>query len=476
MLLLFLVENVFAATSVTSHAITWNFDSDYTIGQYITGDYYVVAPSGLQVTSITPDGSGTDDHGSMVNPVPGLAQGYTSRTAGYDRGLNVAYSMPVSLSPGDSLISTYTAEVYHSWTQDGSVLTIVSEAPPSGSFRPPYVGTNKPIHNISEINWAKLSQLTPAGTPPSQSTVERWVERPWLSHGQGNAGTYITPANNMPPYGRDVIDQTGQIALWLNLDYPQAMKQQALHGFLQVGIDWYYTAVLPGAAEIWAPDGGTVGGRKMPILFAGKVMENSSMLSIASRTGDYLYDGTLSSDGTWTPPSDFIHFHMDDQTFYVSQHDVDITNSGYWNPDTRVTVDPYNSSHIGMPEWSIRYGDTTTKSNANWQATYRSNTNGQYYSGVILSALIMGLKEHWNHDALFDYTIRYQAISKGDPDPFGYTVPGETADYRPDNFQNAMWDTYRDNYPLEATGLSQALQAGTQTLDPTGTQTVVTTQ
>ena len=42
------------ATSVTQFGITWTFDADHTIGQYTNGDYYVVAPSGLSITAISP--------------------------------------------------------------------------------------------------------------------------------------------------------------------------------------------------------------------------------------------------------------------------------------------------------------------------------------------------------------------------------------------------------------------------------------
>ena len=104
----------------------------------------------------------------------------------------------------------------------------------------------------------------------------------------------------------------------------------------------------------------------MPILFAGRVLNNSSMLSIGDRSGDYLYQGSLSTNGSWTPPADFIHFQMDDQTFYVEQKDVDITHSTYWNPKSGLTTTPYTNSEIGMPEWSVRYGDTITQSNADW--------------------------------------------------------------------------------------------------------------
>lgn len=437
--------NVFADTSVTSYAITWNFDADYPVGQYVTGDYYVVAPNGLQITNISPGGEGTDSHGSMINPEPGASQGYTSAGTNYVRALNVGYSLPISLSPGDSLVSTITVAVYQSHVQDASVLTVVSSVPAAGSFRPPFCGPTKTTHNINEIDWSKLKQLTPVGSPPTQASTERTVQRPWVDHGRGAGGSWIIAGNNAPTYGRDIIEETGKVALWLHLDYPQVVKQTTLYGFLQIGIDWYYTAIRPGAHDIWMPDGGVAAGHKMPILFAGSVLNNASMLTIGDRSGDYLYEGTLGVTGHWTPPADYIHFQMDGQTFYVNQDDIDITHSAYWTPKQGATTTPYTSNHMGMPEWSIRYADTINQSNADWQTSYRSNTNGQYYSGVILAALIMDLKEEWNHNALFDYTDRYQAISAGLADPFGYTVPSETAGLRPTNFQNAMWDAYRNS-------------------------------
>lgn len=43
-----------AATSLTQFGITWTFDTSYTTGQYANGDYYVLAPSGLTITGISP--------------------------------------------------------------------------------------------------------------------------------------------------------------------------------------------------------------------------------------------------------------------------------------------------------------------------------------------------------------------------------------------------------------------------------------
>ena len=76
---LFSLKNVQAATSVSQNSITWNFGRDYTIGQFVNGDYYVVAPEGLIINSISPISvsSSRDMNGCMINPShPGGANGF----------------------------------------------------------------------------------------------------------------------------------------------------------------------------------------------------------------------------------------------------------------------------------------------------------------------------------------------------------------------------------------------------------------
>lgn len=488
-ILLLTCGNAFAATSVTSYAVTWTFDADYPVGQYVTGDYYVVAPSGLSITGITPDGegqSGAGTNGSMVNPTPGNNQGYSSSADNYSVGLNAGYTMPLALSAGDSLVSTGAASgLYQTWVGDASVLTVVSSAPPAGSFRPPFCGTGKPVHNISEINWSALGTLSPVGTPPGQAEMERAVQRPWVNHSGGAGGSWAIPYNNMPTYGRDISTKVSEIALFLSLNYSQAVKQDTLYGFLQAGLDYYYQMIMPEANEIFAPDGGVNGGQKFVIMFTGSVLDNAAMLAtIGGRSGDYLYDGTVNATDHWVPPSDYIHFQMDGQTFYVAQRDVDITalplwdgadcvEGSEWCPKAGTTDQPYTASHIGMGEWSIRYADVLNQSNADWQTLYRRASSPFIdASGQILVALAMGLKTAWNHDALFDYIDRYVAITNGDPDPFGYTVNSEVSGDAPAAFMQAMWDEYRSNYTATPTGSCISASGTGSMLSAAGTGSV----
>jgi hypothetical protein len=58
-----------------------------------------------------------------------------------------------------------------------AVLTCLSQAPPDGAFRPPYVGDAKPIFLKGDINWDLLPRLQPAGEVPSWTEYERYFER-----------------------------------------------------------------------------------------------------------------------------------------------------------------------------------------------------------------------------------------------------------------------------------------------------------
>jgi hypothetical protein len=112
---------------------------------------------------------------------------------------------------------------------------------------------------------------------------------------------------------------------------------------------------------------------------------------------------------------------------------VDMTHSPEWKPDHRNPKEPYETADIGMPEWGIRHFDQPQADDKSWKAVYRG-VNGPTYPAFVLAALIMGQKQAWNHDALFDYTDRYVKIAAG--------KKGEA----PPPFPAAMWDAYRKQF------------------------------
>lgn len=433
-----------AATSVTRDSITWTFDGDYTVGKFVSGDWYVIAPGGMKVTGITPGWDGTEN-GSMVNPVPGDAHGYTRNASGYTDILNAAASLPISLTSGDQLISTTgkaSTSGNRSTINEAAILTVLSSVPPAGSFRPGYCDPEKVMHNTVNLKRSLLAELAPPASTPSMNAVADLFARPWIDHNTGWTGRYLHPANNMPDYGREISTNVGIGALMLHLDYSDTEKQQLLFNYVQLGID-LYSIVKSG--DSWGADGGHASGRKWPILFAGLMLGDADMKNIGQKSGDYALTGSYGD-----PPGDYIHFGEDDQTFYVTPETVNFTNNDpAWNPDDRGgPPKPYTPQMTGMPEWGIRHVYLPGQDNSSWTAIYRTCCTAGSWSGFVLAAHIMNAQAAWNHNALFDYQDRYMAITNGDPDPFGYTVDQESAGWRSTSlFTAEMWNTYRKNYP-----------------------------
>lgn len=100
----------------------------------------------------------------------------------------------------------------------------------------------------------------------------------------------------------------------------------------------------------------------------------------------------------------------------------------------------YETGQIGLPEWGINYATSPDRGAPSWHADYRW-INGVSWPGWVLAARLTGLKERWNHEALFDYIDRwmYNSAAEG---PF----PRANPTY--DSFTTNMWNTYRGDYAI----------------------------
>lgn len=489
-------DSIQITTSLSQHGITWTFAKPAQYGQFVNGDYWVVAADdGVKVIKITPNYTlynGTrPENGSMINPGD-TKQGYDGTLSGqYDASLNVAIgvseSTPLILTANKSLVSTIsfnpTSGTNNSYVHSAAVLTCLSAPPPEGTFRPGISSSTKTLHNINSVNTALLKSLAyPSGQPRLDITsYANYFRMVWLAHSGNNLVRYMHPAAS----GLDNYyypSKFAEAALLLHMDYTPQEKLPLLINYIQLGIDLY--SYLESGAIGWWPDGGHAMGRKWPILFAGIMLDYSPMKTIGQVSGDYLY---ASGYGPGNSPPDYKYFGEDGQTFYVTQADVNrTTNSqwvsdswrsggflnfdlktltfnpgspggasvGPWNPDTRnqtaegaVRCRPYSVSMIGMPEWGITFSSNPYRNDSSWSAYYRhTGTIIPSWAGITLAAKIMGSKSLWNNNAFFDYTDRYMAISKGEPDPFGFAVFNQSAGNRPTGFIGTMWDTYRKNY------------------------------
>jgi len=477
-------ENKTSTTdAITQYGITWKFDKPTPSGQFVNGDYWVVGPVkiiGIDPPSVERVGTttitgfalgGTDPvprtmNGSMLNPLPTAGapkegkQGYDSDMyewhpklgrkypGNYDASLNVALGVnpthPLVLPPDSSLISSISDEKgTRPQIKTAAILTVLASIPPDNgatSFRPPYVGSSKPLYSIKGLRKDRLPNLPLVANMPDLKAVINQFQRPWIDHfnHHGDGTQFSSPPENMPTYGLDYCIAVGNASLMLMLKESDLVtkygqnKDALLIRLVQVGIDLYHSSENGG---FWRANGGLNSGRKWPILFAGLMLDNPRMQTIGSRSNQMPFWG----------------FHEDCQTAYLKKEDIDVTHSPKWNPDKRAKqLIPYEATDVNLPEWCIGgYSSEselvkTTSLNKFFAVPYRS-INGPAFVNIVLPVLLMGQKEAWKHDALFDYTDRYVAWAPQENPTWNaeqkalYTYGGK--------FQQAMWEAYRGNKP-----------------------------
>jgi hypothetical protein len=163
------------------------------------------------------------------------------------------------------------------------------------------------------------------------------------------------PLDNMPEYGENIGNFVGLAAIMLHLEFTHEQKRELLVDFIQYGIDLYGVCRAETGNVTWPGGGGQSSGRKWPVLFAGIMLaDTSGMMAIGDKSGDYArINGEFSSATRVGPtlPDDYIHFGEDDQTFYVTQEEIDAhaayfhnQNPGYAPPNgeqSLVRVDQY---------------------------------------------------------------------------------------------------------------------------------------
>ncbi len=418
------------ASSVGQWGITWQFDHDYQVGQFCNGDWWVVGP--VTVTSITPGTqvvSGRTINGSMINPPVNGDHGYDSTLyAGYNNGafqsnLNVAQNLPITIQPSSSLISCISQigaadNGSVSQLQTAAVLTVLATEPPADAFRPPYSGSDKTIrHRESQLDYNVLADLpATTGAPSLTATADRFT-RVWLDHCSRWVSRYMHPVQNMPDYYRDFTALYGTGALLVNCNYSNAQKRDLLVRLVQIGID-HHGNMVNGAR--WGVNG-HCNGRKFPILFAGRVLNDAQMLAVGTAYPTH-FNGPGAAGNTFPA-----YFSEDGQTFYVQETSPGVYNWGHGG---------YNASHVGMAEWGNFHTENIATDTAAWNGTpYRTCCSANGWIGQTLVMRIMGLRQAWNQPAYFDYVDRYVQV-----EPDG----SWTESWEP--WHSSMWHAYRSQF------------------------------
>lgn len=449
----FLLSSMFAVSQgvpvklrkeVSQYGITWEFERPVQSGQFISGDWWVVGP--VTITKITPapgpvvrdnstirinhwnDTSLKTDtamrNGSAVVLKAGHKQSYDSRGALFDLdgcvqlpfNLNVNLSLISSVSNLELPVDNFCKNIlwegeYKCQTvmKAAAVLTCLDKVPPTDSFRPPYVGTDKPVFRARDIQWKSLPELQPAGEVPAWEEFERYFQRPWIDHILSWSQQELVPNENQPNYGREYARLVSMASLMLCLDVPQEQKEKLTIQLIQRGIDLYGLAMNGGR---WNEGGGHSSGRKWPILFASIMLSNPKLAEL--------------------PETAF--FHEDTQTYYGKGW---FGQTVLWQMITHHGQrDSYEEKH---PEQWEKW-DKTSES-------YRICCNAVAWTGTALAARYMKAIKLWGHDAYFDYVDRWMH----EDDPYAkargnHPRPnGETKTFDP--FVTAMWKAHRINAP-----------------------------
>lgn len=297
-------------TSISQHGITWTFDKEYLAGQFANGDFWVKTDDTtghVTITSMSPDTTTYEvtDRGTyvvngwQVNPGT-TGQAFDQRGHGWNA--NLLPSTPYNASGGESIVKSKSRleqclgnePLCKPQLQTIAVLTVVSEVPPDGGasvFRPPYVGTAKPMRALADIRWDRIPSLAPVANMPTLQWVVDAVGKPQVDH-KREWNQQHRPIDNLPFYGADINQRQADAILRVMMDDPKEAKEAAVIAVLQGGIDYYHFIV---EGQTWPRNGGEQPGRILLPLFASYIFNDVKMQAIfpITPTDNYPYETTI---------------------------------------------------------------------------------------------------------------------------------------------------------------------------------------
>jgi len=428
-------------TTITQYGITWMFEQAARVGQFVTGDFYVVGP--VRITGITPEPK-DGRNGSCLNVSAVLEKcGFDSRIPHERYDAKLFLAPPIALQPGDALTSSISladneigtinpmlwrvGKDQRSPVRACAVLTCLAQPVPPDAFRPSYAGHAPKIYLARDLRRSLLPQLARTPGTPKLAAWERIFQRPWIDLVMDEFGA---PVDNMPVYGREYVRSVGAASLLLCLDFTPQEKERLLLSMVQVGIDLWGLAPagMPGP---WHALGGHGNGRKWPVLFAGVMLNDADMQA---------------------PEKKYPHlqFSEDVQTMFgPSWTGAKVVWAGHVGKDGNPKYEDWGAyEHLPPGQWK---GDTGE--------SYRRCCTSNAWVAEALAVRILHLEKTWNHDAFFAYVDRWmteddapalKAIkeARGKDYSQDWAVQGSTWD----PFVKELWLKYRNNLPANPDG------------------------
>ncbi len=434
--------------SISQYGITWTFDQPVPVGQFLTGDYYVVGPATISSVSPGATGSGTSfRNGSMLNPSVDTGAAYDGRHLNATWALNRAAEFPLEINPGDSLVSSISLDertsnqiIVHSSAvtettplRTLAVLTSLDAPVPADTFRPGYADLQKDrLYRASEIApnyWDALPRLAPTSGPNSSlfqfGYLERAFERPWIDHVYGWGSRDMHAVENMPGYGREVARVVSLGALKLMTDAEPEDKATLMYRMMQVGIDNWAIAQRGTAGQPagWPAQGGFGNGRKFPIVLAAVMLQDDAMLAMRDNAPHAMFGEDLHTawGESWTG--------------------ADVVFTGHSAPPPFPERGPYE--HLHPTQWLSNAGES-----------YRRCCTSTSWVGQALATMMLGAEDVWDHDPFFAYVDRWMTE---DDSQFvqeilaagmgNYTASWARQGQAWEPIVNSMWAAYRNNLP-----------------------------
>jgi hypothetical protein len=419
------LATTFSQSSVTKGAITWTFDKNYQVGQYVTGHYFVVDPGGgVTITSTTP-AWGSGNNGTVVDPPRKGGQGWDNRfETGNTYNASLSASFPLTVSVTDtpksvvSVKSRFGANIPS--PEGGSAvdwaecLTVVPSAPYTDQFRPPYVKGPKPVCRSGNLRYDILdANLFSAVSPPSIATVISNISAIWIDTVAHNTeARWYRPAQYQVNYPRDYAATINDAIL---LCFCSGYTQELVKHCVQLGIDYYWMAKAS-EAELnysseytWGRSGGNLGGgKKSQAVFAAIMLDDASMRDFFAAAHR-------------------LTFQEDTQIYQATQADVDRYQSSGWTFYNSVGGLP-----LGSYGWGSRHAYIPTADNQ-FRGGYERGGSAPYI-GTALWLKKTGLEAIWGHSSFVPYCGRWAnniAIPIYGANAHGWST-----------FERSMWNTY----------------------------------
>jgi MYXO-CTERM domain-containing protein len=302
---------------------------------------------------------------------------------------------------------------------------------PATALRPSYAGTFKQHQDTSNIHWDLLPNLPAPANAPNGADLLKMAERPridhmnsWTIQNSCAEDNWYNGAGAHNCYGREVSTFISAAAMVTMLDTPE--RDELVVSMIQLGIDNYGVLEAGGG---WSPNGGHHSGRKWPIVFAARLLDDCDLLKVGEK-----YDDS--------------HFGEDGQTYAGAGGKALF---GWDCGGGQGTYFQDGCTGGGAKDCRDPAGQV------DGCADYRNCCTSGYWVGQMLSTLMLHAETIWNHQPYFDYVDRWMS---------GDVAGGGSASSQ---FIEDMWAQYRSKLPPGAPASTVCGAGGTGTGGAGGT-------